>query len=192
MESRAYLIPGFGGDWDRRCRTDRRIAEIFEARGIEPIPVRINWEYKTMTDYAAQFLDQVNSSGEGNYTLGFSFGAFISFITSPKFKPRIQILCSLSPYFREDLKHVSASYKSSLGVRRIDAFRKYSFNDISGRLSDTTRTVLMVGEKELDICLRRACRAHSKLRNSELVVVEGAGHKIDARYLEALEKIIGT
>lgn len=106
MKKIAYIIPGYCESHLRQRGYDK-IAKFFEERGIEPIHVEIDWEKnkpKRFSDYTKQFLDLYRKpKGTKVYILGFSYGATIAFLTASETRPKTLILCSLSPYFEEDL-----------------------------------------------------------------------------------------
>lgn len=192
MTSIVYLIPGFGESFSKvpRIPAYRRIRNRFISRGIEPQTIDINWEYKTMTDYVKQFREVVDKGRATEfYFLGFSFGAMIAFIASKHFIPKAQILCSLSPYFKEDLKYTSKRAKLYLGKRRLRDFRNHSFDDLSPNVK--CKTLLVVGSLEHKTALARASDARKKLDNAELFVSNDSGHDISqSTYLQTLEEVI--
>jgi hypothetical protein len=55
---------------------------------------------------------------------------------------------------------------------------------IAEKISRSTKTVLFVGSKERINCVRRAEKAKKKIKRSELMIVDGARHKLDGKYLE--------
>jgi len=52
-----------------------------------------------------------NFDNKNSLIIGFSFGAMVAFIASQKIRPKKLILCSLSPYFNEDLKKLRKGWK---------------------------------------------------------------------------------
>lgn len=181
----AYLIPGYGENFDRKDARGRKIIDYFVKKGIKPIPIKINWKYRTMSDYTKQFEEQqVHTEKDEIYLFGFSYGAFISFAISPKVEPKMQIICSLSPYFKEDLKYLPKWWCDLSGKKRIKDFENFSFDAIAEKISRNTETVLFVGSKERINCVKRAEEARRKIKNSKLIVVEGARHNMKGRYLE--------
>jgi len=190
MKEIAYIIPGYCESHTRQ-RGYNKIAKFFEAQGIEPIHVEIAWKRKSperFSDYAEEFLKVYKKpKGAKVYVLGFSYGATIAFLTAPKTKPDALILCSLSPYFEEDLKDLKANW--------VRWFRKnftesdYSFQKLAPKVK--SRTYLIVGDKEDKACLVRAKGARKGIVDSSLSVAEGAEHKIGQKeYLAAVERAI--
>jgi|SRR3989338_1054890 len=193
MEKIVYIIPGYGETPSMAAY--KKISGFFRRKKIEPISVEILWKNRVMTNYVEQFIDKYNmrnNKKRGNdevYLFGFSFGAMVSFLSSIEINPKLQILCSLSPYFREDLISVKDRWKRLVGKRRIKDFGNYSFDDLTKRIN--CKNILVYGSEEDDICLKRAMDAEKKLKNSKLIIVKGAKHDISQKeYLERLEEII--
>jgi dienelactone hydrolase len=167
------------------------VAKFFEERGIEPKHVEIDWKKddpKKFSGYAQQFLDVYKKQkGTEVYVLGFSFGATTAFITASKTKPKALILCSLSPYFKEDL--------GTLNPKWVKWFRKnfveseYSFSKFAPKIKN--KTYLIVGDQEGEFIFTRARDAKKKLQDSHLFVAKGAKHNIGQKeYLEAVKRVI--
>jgi len=112
-----------------------------------------------------------------------------SIISSIEIKPKLQILCSLSPYFSKDLIYLEDRRKKDFGKKRIEDFRNYSFDELVKRIN--CRSVVVYGSEEHDLCLRRARAALNKLSNNGLIIIKGAKHDISQKkYLRSLEEII--
>lgn len=97
-----FIIPGF-----KQLVTDkayRKIAKILKDEGYFPILVKIPWKNTTILENTEYFLKEYRKVKlKKKYILGFSFGAMIAFIASTKVSSAGLILCSLSPFFKEDL-----------------------------------------------------------------------------------------
>lgn len=184
-----YIIPGFTENTG--LKGYQEVIKFFKSRNIKPIPIKISWKYKVMSDYVKQFEQQFKPNDNDEvYLFGFSFGAMIGFISSTKIKPKVQFLCSLSPYFKEDLPYLKKSWKEGVGKRRIMDFKNFSFNELAGKTK--CKTILVAGTEEGKELKRRVKDANKKIKNSELFLIKGAKHEIfqDA-YLAKLKEIIG-
>ena len=107
---------------------------------------------------------------------GFSFGAFIAVVIASKRKllPIDLILCSLSPYFNEDIEYLPENWKKELGDDGIKDFSRYTFPK-----NLKARTLIFVGEKEHKIVRDRATRAYEAIKGRKsLLVVPNARHDI--------------
>lgn len=182
----AYIIPG-GGESPKRLAC-RKIAQWFQQAGFKPVPVFIAWKRHTMSEYVAQFLRQ-HKPRANSIMLGFSFGAMISFIAASRVKPKLLLLCSLSPYWAEDLQRLRRSWRNSIGKRREADLKSISFHRVAK--SVRCKTVLFVGNKEGKEVLHRVKTAHKALKNSILIVIDDAKHDLGQNeYLVAVKQVI--
>ncbi len=190
MKKIAYIIPGYNQSYLKQ-KSYLKIAKCFEKQNITPIHVKIAWRKKKperFADYTKKFLKLYKKlPGGENYILGFSYGATIAFLTAAQTKPKALILCSLSPYFKEDLKKLNPSWLR--WWRKNFTESDYSFTEFARKIK--RKTHLIVGDKEGDECLRRAKDAKRKLINSSLTIVKGAQHNINQKeYQEQVAYII--
>lgn len=145
----------------------------------EVIIVPIDWNYKVMSDYIAQFSKEYeNRKGRKNYVLGFSFGAMIALLSAKTLKPDKLFLCSLSPYFCEDLGVMKSSWKRFIGKRRVEDFKTHKANNATKGLRVPTQVFIGEVESLKFPRLRYRCQETAKRVNSELVVVPDAPHDI--------------
>jgi len=186
MNKIIYIIPGFS----HRLGLYKKIIESFDKQGFRTVPIKISWKCRVMSDYVEEFLSQlIHTKKDKVYLFGFSLGAMIALISSVKIKPNGLILCSLSPYFREDLNKIRESWKNFMGKRRISDYKKFSFNKISKTCK--SKVYLIYGTEESKELRLRVVDANKRVKNSQLVVVEGCKHDIsDKRYIKAVQKVI--
>ncbi len=188
MKRVVYIIPGYGGS--EKHKVLKKIESWFEKKGITPKFVKIRWTYRTHDDYLNDFFNH-HTPNEEVYLFGFSFGAMTAFMASTQIKVKTLFLCSLSPYFKEDLDYIPASYKMFIGKKRMSVLNKLSFNELAKKVR-ADKTIIIVGVKEGGDSMRRAQEAHKQIKNSELVVIN-ARHKLESKvYLDAVEKVIRT
>lgn len=185
-----YIIPGYGST--RANDSDYgKVAEIFEKKGFEVVHVSVGWGKKKLerfSDYSKGFLKKYKRpKGARVYVLGFSFGATVALLAASKAKPDKLVLCSLSPFFTEDLD-------GNEDKSWVKWFRKnfkesdYSFKELAK--SVTCDTHLILGSKEDKECKTRAREAKKALQRASLTVAKGAGHNLGNRkYLQAVEKV---
>lgn len=172
MPKLVFIIPG--GGQSVRQKGYKKITRFFKLRGIRPVPAHISWNYRTMSDYIAEFLKQYEATRGKRvvYLWGFSWGAMIALITALKIKPAMLILCSLSPWFREDLLYVPLRWRKRVGKRRLQEFKQLSFRQVAKQVR--CPTILVAGSTE-----------------KKELLAQGAKHNIAQKeYLETLEKII--
>ena len=193
MKKIAFIIPGFG-ESKKNNPAYMKIAGYFKTKGINPIIVDIDWKYKVMTDYVEQFKEfyaKHVEKGAEVYILGFSYGAMVACISSPELKPKIQILCSLSPFFKEDMNRIKEWWKKYTGKKRINDLAKISFNDLAKKIS--SKTYILAGDKEGIEVEIRARETNNKIKNSRLIFIPGAKHMIGQKeYLTEVKKMIDS
>src|SRR5688572_27819883 len=99
-----FIIPGYRhGPTNKAYQS---LAQILKSEGYEPIVVAIPWKKSTISENTQHFLKTYNKTKAGKkYVMGFSYGAMIAFIAATKVDVEGLILCSLSPFFSEDVFH---------------------------------------------------------------------------------------
>ncbi|MBI4174325.1 MAG: hypothetical protein HY517_01665 [Candidatus Aenigmarchaeota archaeon] len=177
----------------------RKVLNLFRKRGFEVIEVRIKWKNNTMTDYVNQFLHNYKPKKE-SYLFGFSFGAVIALLSAKKAMPECLILCSLSPYFREDLPMTRKIWGKTIDKyfkkKDLDDLKKYSFQKVAKGVR--CKTILLAGDMECvirgknnPIVEDRARDAKRRIKNSHLIIVKNGKHDISQKeYNAALRKVI--
>ncbi|MFA5994157.1 MAG: hypothetical protein WC823_04315 [Parcubacteria group bacterium] len=190
MSKIAFIIPGFG--CPTKNKEYQQIAGFFKKKNIKPILIETDWKRNTHLEYVVQFKEQYLrnvDNGDQVYVLGFSFGAMTACITAPELKPTMQILCSLSPFFKEDIPLVKSWWIKYHGKHRKSVFEKLSFSDIAKKT--VCKTIILAGNKEGNEVEHRAKDAKKKIKNSELVFIDGVNHNIaDEGYLKKIKEII--
>jgi pimeloyl-ACP methyl ester carboxylesterase len=149
----------------------------------------VQWKYTTINDWVAQLDEEYKKHDPKNIILaGFSFGSMIAFVEAAKYPPAELWLFSLSPYFAEDLPMLKDKWKNDVGKRRIKAFSGLKFNELVKNIS--SKTLIFVGDKELERYPQLSYRfedAHSKIKNSKMIVAEDVGHDVThPNYIKAI------
>jgi len=179
-----YIIPGFHEHTD--LRPYRKLMQSFREKNYTIIPVTITWKYRTMRDYVEEFLSQFQDyRSEVVSVFGFSFGAMITLLSAPFLKLDTLYLCSLSPYFREDLDKLTLTDHRTLGTKRVSDFKTISFREVASQVRCCVN--LIVGEKESDAVQYRFREAGKLIRKSKTFVIEGARHELTSpEYINTL------
>jgi hypothetical protein len=188
ITKQAFIIPGFTELPSRKGV--REITKMLDKAGYSVATVAIEWNYRVMSDYVAQFNKLYQEKkGDQNLILGFSFGAMIAVISSLELQPDNLILCSLSPFFAEDMKTIPNGWKRSIGKHRTSDFSGFNLNAICKNVK--AKTSILVGEKEIKQypqMLRTVIRANQILPNSGLVRIPNGKHNIgQLEYLRAID-----
>lgn len=154
------------------------LKNFLTAKGFKVIMVPVTWDRKTISENAKEF--QVfydKNKGAENYILGFSFGAVITFISAEKLRPVKIFLCSLSPYFKEDLKNEKQWILDYVGKRRVSDFLTMDGRKIAKELKVTA--TIFCGEEEGRRYpkLKKRCEETASLAHkAKLVMVKNAPH----------------
>jgi len=189
VEKIAYIIPGFDSNKDR---TYWKVAAEFRKKGIRARVITIKWKNRVMSDYVREFIQKTRTDNvKKRYVLGHSFGAMIGFIAATEeMKPYQLILCSLSPYFKEDL-HIKRvkKWRKGLGERRWMDLEGIKFNELAGKCK--CKVTLIVGSKEWKEMKERTAEAKKRIRGSKVIVIQDAEHDIaGTAYFDAVKKYI--
>jgi len=172
-----FLIPGY----THKISDKKHRFLLEDLRGKYDIEsVRIDWKNHVMSDYVDQFIDQYEKKkAKTNYVFGYSFGAMIALITAKQLQPNKLFLCSITPYFSEDLSSLKTWAKKIVGKRRMDDFQKWSAKKSTKGLTVPTKVFYgdREGKKYPDI-KARAEKTSRAIKNSKLIIVPNAPHDI--------------
>lgn len=185
-----FIIPGYKHKPQNKAY--KEIAKILRKEGYLPILVKILWKQTTISQNCEYFLKKYKKiNSRKKYILGFSFGAMIAFLASTKVSVSGLILCSLSPYFKEDL--------SKAKDRTISSMTKERYKDFSGLRCSTLakqirarKTLMLYGTKEEKSLIMRVTKAYRQIpvKYKYLIPILKTEHNIgDRRYLYAIHKI---
>ncbi len=172
-----YLIP-----WFTEQITDDRynfLVEFLKNQKTQTIPIIIDWKYKVMSDYVQECKSQMNRHTEHDtvYTLWFSFGAVISYIVSAHTNfISTQYLCSLSPYFQEDLDSIPERRKKIIGKNRIHDFQSLSSSRLAKNIF--AQTYLLYWKKEPNAVEVTSKRVSKEIKKSNIISIPWAKHDI--------------
>ncbi len=167
-----YIIPGFKQKPTNKAY--KELAKMLKNEGYRPILITIPWKEKTLSQNAEFFLRTYHKiKTRKKYILGFSFGAMIAFVASTKVSPSGLILCSLSPYFKEDVS--SSPLHFATLAKQIKA----------------KQVLLLYGAKEEKPLITRVRKAFDQISSKQkyLISIREAKHDIaDKRYLSTIHQ----
>jgi|SRR6185369_2175999 len=168
-----FIIPGYRHGPNNKSY--QSLAKLFTLEGYDPIVVSIPWKKSTISENTDYFLQEYKKiKRKKKYVLGFSFGAMIAFLASTKVDVSGLILCSLSPYFQEDLP--SSSLHSGTLAKKIKA----------------KQIRMLYGSKEDRSLIRRVTETFGQISSNDkyLFPVKAADHNIgDKRYLQTIHQV---
>jgi hypothetical protein len=117
----------------------------------------------------------------------------IAFIATNKIETDGLILCSLSPYFSEDLKNKRSKIKSQLEKKRFNDFMKLNNTDFAQKLK-TKKLLMLYGKQEAKALIKRVNETFENvnIQNKHLIPIKNAEHNIaDKKYLHKIEEAAG-
>lgn len=190
MSKVLYLIPWF---WEQIYEENYQfLIDFFQEKNLKVIPITITRKNKIMTEYVKECREQMNQHDETDivHTLWFSFGAVISFIISSQTEIiDIQYLCSLSPWFKEDLDNIKKRWKKYMGKRRMADLKSISCDDLSKDIK--CKTYILYGTEEWVSVKYRAENAHKRIKHSTLISIPWAKHDISQDvYMSQIEALL--
>lgn len=191
MNKVVFIIPGFLDS--SKNKEYQVIGKSFQKQGIRPIYVDIQWKRSTISENTQDFLSLFRTtSARHKYVLGFSFGAIIASLAAAEEKVDGLFLCSLSPYFAEDLPHLKGWWKVSIGTKRVEDFKNIRIKEIVPKIH--AETYLFMGTKESPRVEKRVRETYDTLRSKKhLIVVNGAKHDFaDKYYLQEVKRVIDS
>lgn len=186
MKKIIYIIPGFG---ERVSDTPYPyLSKILKEKGYIVKKYQPKWEYRTINNWVKDFHDFLLKENDCKpIILGFSFGAMIALLEAKNFIFNKLILCSLSPFFKQDLKKISPVALKILGKKRMRDFKQNEFPD-----DLKTSSIFIFGsleEEKFDFNIKNIIKKYSGPKN--VFVVSEVGHDIsNPRYLEKIKEII--
>ncbi|MGE5042015.1 MAG: hypothetical protein ACM3IJ_03870 [Candidatus Levyibacteriota bacterium] len=185
-EKAIFIIPGYRQRPTQKAY--RQLAQILKAEGYHPILVSIPWANTTISQNAEFFLKKLSrSKATEKYILGFSYGAMIALVASTRVKTDGLILCSLSPYFSEDLT-TKKTPKTKLMQKRYEDFTKMQCSELSSKVK-TNKVLLLYGQEEAAVLVNRVKTAFGQVKTKKkyLIKVAGAEHEIgNKNYLSTI------
>jgi len=193
----AFVIPGFNISASASDSKYVELKNAIKAKGYKVVPVSFAWNRTTISQYADKFVDFYNKyKGTENVVVGNSYGAMVTFLTTPILKPNRAFLCSLSPFFKEDLhKHKKEQMIRRFGKRRVIDMETLSAAQTAKQINSTnTEVILFYGEQEKKLypsLVSRAKNTASVLRNGQVIEIPDAPHSFrNSLYIQAITKTL--
>ncbi len=184
-----FIIPGY--KHTPLNKAYREIAKILESIGYNPVLITIPWRKTTISENTEYFLREYKKiPAKQKYIFGFSFGAMIAFIASTKVRTSGLILCSLSPYFKEDLPKVKSKNASRITKLRYQDFSQLRYSRLAKRIK-TKQIHMLYGTEESKYLIRRVNEVFDQIssRNKYLSSIKKTDHNLSSkRYLHKIHQ----
>lgn len=182
-----FIVPGYKHTPAQKAY--RELAKRLKQEGYAPILVRIPWRRTTISENTEIFLKEFKKlKGKQKYILGFSYGAMIAFLASTKVRVSGLVLCSLSPYFQEDMKGMHSNSVSTIMKQRLDDFKQLRCGRLAKHVK-TKQVLLFYGADESKSLIRRVESAYKQIKTKEkyLIQIQKVDHDIsDKKYLSTV------
>jgi esterase/lipase len=183
-----FIIPGYRQKSTNKAY--RKLSTLLKDEGFSPIIIDIPWKGTTISENTAYFLKEYRKiRTKRKYILGFSFGAMIAFLAATKADVQGLILCSLSPFFQEDLSRKIDITRSPMQADRYEDFSHLQSTSLVKQLK--AKQILMVyGTKETRSLIKRVRETFSQIDTEKsLFTVKSTEHNIsDRRYLQTIHQ----
>lgn len=192
-----FIIPGFRHKPSSKAY--QQIAKMLKEQGHIPVPITIPWKQSTISENTEYFIHEFKrklmlkskmADRRKTYILGFSFGAMIALIASTKLRVSGLILCSLSPYFKEDLPKTKNVKKTQLERDRYHDFMDQNFGKLAKQIK-AEKILMFYGCKESKPLIKRVTKAYRKIPSLHkyLLPISHAEHQIgDKRYIQSIRQ----
>lgn len=168
-----YIIPGYKHRPTNKAY--KAIVKIVKSQGYTPILITIPWSKSTISENTSYFLKEFKKiNAKKKYILGFSFGAMIAFIASTKVKVSGLILCSLSPYFKEDI--ASSQFHCARLAKQLKA----------------KQILMLYGARETKSLISRVTQAYDQIPSLHkyLIPIKETEHDIgNKKYLHKIHQV---
>lgn len=174
LKKTIFIIPGY-----RQIPTSKAykaIAALFARYDYEPILFSFSWQQSVSQNTEIFLREYKKVRRKKKYILGFSFGAMIAFLAATKVQVSGLILCSLSPFFKEDSK------KGFLDLEFARLVKKVKVDQI----------VLLYGVKEARSLIRRVKETflHIPSKQKILLPIKNTDHSIgNKKYLQTIHQV---
>ena len=193
-----FLISGFELNRTAAHPQYASLRNAIAAKGYDVVPVDIDWKYRTMSRFVREFKELYRKkAGEHNIIIGNSFGAMAALITAPELLPDKIILCSLSPFFQEDIPRFQPAEKliNWFGKRRTDDFNTISAKAAADAINRTkVKCILFYGEQEKKMykkLVERVISTAKDLKSAQLQEIPNAFHSFrDQAYVQAIAQAL--
>lgn len=182
-----FMIPGFGESTKDQAYST--ISKELKLLRYQIVPHQPQWKNNTIKKWLVDFQKILKQYDSKPAILGFSFGAYIALLAAQNFKFSKMILCSLSPYFKEDIKHLPPIAHKMLGKKRIQDFSNYAFpKDLK------IPAVFLVGDQDMELVVKRSIISHRQYRGAKkFILVKGAEHDLNNKnYIASIKKALSS
>jgi pimeloyl-ACP methyl ester carboxylesterase len=178
MNHTLLIIPGFGESTD-----DAPYVELARMYKGSVVTFNPKWNYRTATDWlrdlelTLEMLDTQNTS-----VVSFSLGAYIALLAAESYPFRKVILCSISPFFNEQISYMPPPAQKFFGKRRM---KDFSLHTIPKRIK--CPVVCMFGSDDWPFAINGGKKLSQKYKGT-FELIPNTQHELTHEYLKAIIK----
>ncbi len=185
MKQIIYIIPGFGESLKDKPYLE--LIKYFESKGLRVVFYQPKWKWNTIKKWLDDFQNLLEKDDtQDSVILGFSFGADIAVLSTKTHNFSKLILCSISPYFKEDIKYLPTLTEKYLGKKRMKAFQKQDFP------KNTIISAIFLSGSEEKVLFPNSNRKYFDLwkGDKKYIIVLNSGHDISTpNYIKEIKDL---
>lgn len=184
MKKTLLVIPGFGES--TKEEQYKKLISLAKKDFDKIIEVNPVWNHRTVTHWYQDVLKSLSGVNPENITaVGFSLGAYILILLSEHMNFNKTLLCSLSPFFKEQLSKMPEGAQDFFGKRRVKDFHKHHLP----KKTQSSQTIFLFGTEDWVYAINQS-EILAKVFKSEFVRIPGTGHELTDDYIEEIIKKI--
>lgn len=179
MKKNLLIIPGFGETTSESPYKEFAKKHVGDYNVITFTP---RWDYSVASKWLIELENKLAKIiTEDTIVVAFSLGAYITLLAAHKYQFKQVILCSLSPFFKEQLHKLPDSAKAFLGKRRINDFYTYP---IPSKVKQSSY-IFLFGAKDWVVGIQES-KKMAKKYNGTFNLVDDAPHELTEKYLSMI------
>jgi predicted alpha/beta hydrolase family esterase len=165
MSKKLYIIPGFGET--TRDPGYKEITTEIKSCGWEVVPINLKWDRSTTTDWLKQIEKKVEKGDPKNsYVFSFSLGAYLTILLNHKIKFKGYLLCSPSPFFKEDLPKLPDVAKKVMGSKRWEVFQNFKRpSNLQGKAT------FIIGDGDLPLAIEQTKKMYKGWKGKKKIII---------------------
>ncbi len=183
MKKSLLLIPGFG-----ESISDTPYQNLIKAhkQQYSVFTFTPKWNYSVPSDWLAE-LELMLSKIDTDITtvVSFSLGSYIALLAAQNYKFKKLILCSLSPFYSEQLSEMPDPAKVFFGKRRVNDFAKHKIPKHINKSS----VVFLFGSHDWPLAIKEAKKL-SKKYHGAFEIVPNTHHELTDEYLQLIHSYL--
>ncbi len=182
MKPTLLIIPGFGETTDEAPY--KELSSKFKEDYLI-VPHTPRWNNYTATTWLENLSEFIKTIDVSKTTVvSFSMGAYITLLVSETYNFKKVILCSLAPFFKEQLHLLPKTAERVLGVKRMKDFETYSIPN-----SLQCPAVFLFGSDDWPVGIEEAKKlAHTYKAKFELI--SNSHHELTTEYINIISRYI--